>query len=211
MIHVSRTPEFSNCGNMNSISMQMSSDQDLSCMAGGRSRQRSHSYYNAEDQKNYGLQTQTEETHLRPRSRYVLNSITDYTYGFEFVLLMWQNWMANKQYPTQKKAVKSVMIITEYIINTEWNYLLCRSFYSYETSELYPDYDMGNFNRSSPLRQRASSLLQYHVNKKEKREGDEDGGDSGVQISPKKSKSKPNKHSSSRDLYGTEIMFYNGM
>lgn len=71
MIDVSRTPEFSNCGNMNSISMVTSSDQDLDSMAGGRGRQRSHSYYSPEDCKNYGLQTQTEETFLRPRSRYV--------------------------------------------------------------------------------------------------------------------------------------------
>ncbi|KAM7394069.1 hypothetical protein PAMP_020892 [Pampus punctatissimus] len=143
MIHVSRTPEFSNCGNMNSISMHSSSDQDLSSMAGSRSRQRSHSYYNAEDEKNYGLQTKTEKTHLRPRSR---------------------------------------------------------SFYSYETSDLYSDYDMGNFNISSPLMQRANSLLQQNVNKKEKREGD--GG--GVRISPKNSKSKPNKHSPSRELHGSK-------
>ncbi|XP_044201689.1 TBC1 domain family member 24-like [Thunnus albacares] len=143
MIHVSRTPEFSNCGNMNSVSMHTSSDQDQSSMAGDRGRQRSQSYYNTEDKKNCGLQTQTEETHLRPRSR---------------------------------------------------------SFYSYETSDLCSEYVMGNFNRSSPLRQRASSLLQYHVNKKEKREGD--GG--GVRISPKKSKSKPSKHSPSRELHGSK-------
>lgn len=72
MIHVSRTPEFSNCGNMNSVSMCTSSDQDLGSMAGGRSRQRSHSYYSPEDSKNYDVKTQTEETKLRPRSRYVL-------------------------------------------------------------------------------------------------------------------------------------------
>lgn len=69
MIHVSRTPEFSNCGNMNSVCT--SSDHDMGSMAGGRSRQRSHSYYSPEDCKNYGVQTQTEETNLRPRSRYV--------------------------------------------------------------------------------------------------------------------------------------------
>ncbi|XP_070779849.1 TBC1 domain family member 24-like [Enoplosus armatus] len=143
MIHVSRTPEFSNCGNMNSISMHTSSDQDLGSMAGGRSRQRSHSYYSPEDNKNYGVQIQTEETYLRPRSR---------------------------------------------------------SFYSYETSELYPDCDMGNSTRCSPLRQRESSLLQYQVNKKEKREGE----GAGVRVTSKKSKSKPNKHSPSKELHGSK-------
>ncbi len=69
MINVSRRPEFSNYGNMNSVSMCTSSDQDLGLMAVGR--QRSHSYYSPEDCKNYGVQTQTEETHFRPRSRYV--------------------------------------------------------------------------------------------------------------------------------------------
>ncbi|KAM7418915.1 hypothetical protein PAMA_016166 [Pampus argenteus] len=128
---------------MNSISMHSSSDQDLSSMAGGRSRQRSHSYYNAEDEKNYGLQTQTEKTHLRPRSR---------------------------------------------------------SFYSYETSDLYSNYGVENFDISSPLMQRANSLLQQNVNKKEKREGD--GG--GARISSKNSKSKPNKHSPSRELHGSK-------
>lgn len=72
MIDVSRTPEFSNCGNMNSISMCTSTDQELGSIAGGRSRQRSHSYYSPEDCKNYGVQLQTEETCLRPRSRYVI-------------------------------------------------------------------------------------------------------------------------------------------
>ena len=71
MIDVSRKLEFSNCGNMNPISMVTSSDQDLDSMAGHRGRQRSHSYYSQEDCKNYGVQTQTEETFLRPRSRYV--------------------------------------------------------------------------------------------------------------------------------------------
>ncbi|XP_041641896.1 TBC1 domain family member 24-like isoform X2 [Cheilinus undulatus] len=50
--------------------MHPSSDQDLQgSLAGGRSRQRSHSYYSREDCKNYGVQTQTEETFSRPRSR----------------------------------------------------------------------------------------------------------------------------------------------
>ncbi|XP_042341683.1 TBC1 domain family member 24-like isoform X2 [Plectropomus leopardus] len=126
MIDVSRTPEFYNCGNMNSVSMVTTSDQDLGSMAGGRSRQRSHSYYSAEDCKNYGVQMQTEETFLRPRSR---------------------------------------------------------SFYSYETSELHANYDTGNFERSSPLKQR-------------------DGA--GVRVTLKKSKSKPNKHSPTRELNGSK-------
>lgn len=65
MIHISRKPEFSNCGSMNCTS----SDQSIE---GGRSRQRSHSYYSPEDCKVYGTQVQTAETNLRPRSRYVL-------------------------------------------------------------------------------------------------------------------------------------------
>ncbi|KAL7403463.1 hypothetical protein ABVT39_000879 [Epinephelus coioides] len=126
MIDVSRTPEFSNCGNMNSISMVTSSDQDLDSMAGSRGRQRSYSYYSAEDSKNYGEQTQTEETSLRPRSR---------------------------------------------------------SFYSYETSELYTNYDVGNFAMCCPPRQR-------------------DGA--GVRVPLKKSKSKPNKQSPTRELSGSK-------
>ncbi|XP_045903805.1 TBC1 domain family member 24-like [Micropterus dolomieu] len=59
MIHVSRAPEFSSCGNMNSVSMRTPSD----------SRQRSHSYYILEDNKDYGVQTQMVEAYLRPRSR----------------------------------------------------------------------------------------------------------------------------------------------
>ncbi|XP_061767042.1 TBC1 domain family member 24-like isoform X1 [Nerophis ophidion] len=38
-------------------------------MTGGRSRQRSHSYYSPEDCNNYGVQTQTEDILQRPRSR----------------------------------------------------------------------------------------------------------------------------------------------
>lgn len=72
MIHVPRTPEFSNCGNINSIAAHLSSDQDLNSLVGGRGRQRSHSYHSAEDSKNYGVQTETVKTCLRPRSRYVL-------------------------------------------------------------------------------------------------------------------------------------------
>ncbi|XP_041789545.1 TBC1 domain family member 24-like [Chelmon rostratus] len=143
MIHVSRTPEFSNCGNINSISMCSSADQGLDSMAGAISRQRSHSYYNPEDCKNYGVQTQTEETHLRPRSR---------------------------------------------------------SFYSFETSELYSGYDVGNFAMSNPLTQRTSILQQYQMNKKEKREGD----GAGVRLPSKKSKSKPKKRSPSSELNGSK-------
>ncbi|CAJ1053608.1 TBC1 domain family member 24-like [Xyrichtys novacula] len=71
MLQVSRSPEFSNCGNMNlmQVSMHTTTDQDLGSGAGGRGRQRSHSYYNREDCKNYGVQTQAEEPFLRPRSR----------------------------------------------------------------------------------------------------------------------------------------------
>ncbi|KAM4595138.1 TBC1 domain family member 24-like isoform 1-T1 [Fundulus diaphanus] len=67
MIQVSRTPEFSNFGNMNMISYA-SPEQDLNSMSSGR-RPRSHSYNNPEDSKSYGLQEKTEETSLRPRSR----------------------------------------------------------------------------------------------------------------------------------------------
>ncbi|KAK9540012.1 hypothetical protein VZT92_002488 [Zoarces viviparus] len=143
MIDVPRTPEFSNCGDMNSITMCASSDQDLGSVAEGRGRQRSHSYYSSEESKNYGVQTQTEKTFLRPRSR---------------------------------------------------------SFYSCETTELNSDYDAGNFSWSSPLRQRASSLIQYQVNKKEKREGDGPG----VPVSSKKSKSKRSKHSQTREHNGSK-------
>lgn len=137
MLDVSRTPEFSNCGNMNSVSMCTSCDQDLGSVAGSRSRQRSHSYYSPEDSKNYGVQTQTEETNLRPRSR---------------------------------------------------------SFYSYETSELFSDNDVENSPTSSPL-------TQWHlVNKKEKSEGD----GAGVRLTSKKSKPKPKKHSASRELNGSK-------
>ncbi|KAM3624453.1 uncharacterized protein V6R79_023671 [Siganus canaliculatus] len=142
MIHVSRSPEFSNCGSMSSVSMCTSSDPDLDLMA-GRSRQRSHSYYSPEDCKTYGVQTQTEETTVRPRSR---------------------------------------------------------SFYNYETSELYTQSNVGNFSRSSPHRQKTNSLLQFQMNKKEKKE--DDGAD--VRHSTKKSKSKPNKHSPSRDINGSK-------
>lgn len=116
MIHVSRTPEFSNCGNLNSVSIHTSSDQDMNSMAGGRSRQRSQSYHNADDKKNYGLQTQTEETHLRPRSRYVFNSVNgnvDLNVWYKYGKILWQ---ANNS--LHKNVLNKVMIITEYIINT---------------------------------------------------------------------------------------------
>ncbi|XP_010791878.1 TBC1 domain family member 24-like [Notothenia coriiceps] len=69
MIDVSRTPEFSNCGNKNSISIHTSSGQDLGSMAGGRSRQRSLSCDSLEECTNYGDRKKTEDTFLRPRSR----------------------------------------------------------------------------------------------------------------------------------------------
>lgn len=72
MIYVSRSPEFSNCGKMNSVSVCTSLDQETSSISGSRCRQRSHSYYSPEDCKNYGVQTPKEETCLRPRSRYAV-------------------------------------------------------------------------------------------------------------------------------------------
>ncbi|TWW59694.1 TBC1 domain family member 24-like [Takifugu flavidus] len=65
MIHVPRTPEFSNCGTMNCTSP----DQSIAAITGGRSRQRSHSYYSPEDCKNYSEQVQMVGTSPRPRSR----------------------------------------------------------------------------------------------------------------------------------------------
>lgn len=139
MIHVSRTPEFSNCGNMNSIPMCTSFDQDLGSTAGSRSRQRSHSYYSPEDSKNYGVQTQTEDTNLRPRSRYVFTfnlktcavffiqvmlvirqqgatGMSTFIY-VDLCLMLWKNWTTDRPCPTQKRLKRS--IITKYIINTE--------------------------------------------------------------------------------------------
>ncbi|XP_068448717.1 TBC1 domain family member 24-like [Clinocottus analis] len=140
MLDVSRTPEFSNCGNMDSILVcDATSDQDLGSVAGGRGRQRSHSYYNPEESKN--CDAQTEKAFLRPRSR---------------------------------------------------------SFYSCETTELNSDFDAANLLRSEPLRHRASSLLQYQVNKKEKREGD----GAGVRVNLKKSKR--SKHSQAREHIGSK-------
>ncbi|XP_020516947.2 TBC1 domain family member 24-like [Labrus bergylta] len=119
MLQVSRSPEFPNCGNMNSVSMHASSGEDLGSLKGSRSRPRSHSYYSREDSKKYSVQTQAEETYTRPRSR---------------------------------------------------------SFYSIETSDHNYVHELGNSALSSPLRQKANS----------------------------KSRSKPKKHSPSRDLNGTK-------
>lgn len=52
--------------------------------------------------------------------------------------------------------------------------------------------------------QGVSTLLQNQVNKKEKREGD--GNGNGFRVTSKKSKSKPNRHSASRDPNGTKLM-----
>ncbi|PWA32636.1 hypothetical protein CCH79_00012492 [Gambusia affinis] len=68
MIHVSRTPEFSNFGNMNMISFA-SPEQDVNSLLTGR-RPRSRSYNNPEDSKNCDFQVQTEELNARPRSSY---------------------------------------------------------------------------------------------------------------------------------------------
>lgn len=77
MIHISRTPEYSNCGSMNCTSH----DGGIASITGARSRQRSHSYYSPEDCKNYGAQNQTTETNLRPRSRYVHTISFDCTFS----------------------------------------------------------------------------------------------------------------------------------
>ncbi|XP_030589031.1 TBC1 domain family member 24-like isoform X1 [Archocentrus centrarchus] len=136
LVSVSRTPEFSSCGNINLI-LDTFSDQNLESMARGRTRQRSHSYYNLEDN------TQTEKTCLRPRSR---------------------------------------------------------SFYSYETSELYSEENMGHFTTCLLLRQMQSSPLKHQAAEKEEREGD----GSGVQFNSKKFKHKPNKHSPTRETHGNK-------
>lgn len=69
MIHVSRAPEFSNCGDMNSVLVCTPVEQEMSFFSGSRGRQRSHSYYSPEDCKNYGVPLLKEETSSRPRSR----------------------------------------------------------------------------------------------------------------------------------------------
>ncbi|XP_028262412.1 TBC1 domain family member 24-like [Parambassis ranga] len=138
MIHISRTAEFSIGGALSAA------DQDSVAMS--RNRQRSCSYYSSEDNKNFVVQTEKEESCLRPRSR---------------------------------------------------------SFYSYETSELQTDENIGNFTRFSPLRQRARSLLKCQVTKKEEKEGD----GSAARVTSKKPKSKPSRNSPSRDLNGSKGSF----
>ncbi|KAM6971924.1 TBC1 domain family member 24-like [Aplochiton taeniatus] len=71
-----------------------------------------------------------------------------------------------------------------------------KSFYSYETSEVTTE---GNFSRSNAMRPRASSLLQYETGKKEK-----SGNGVIACLVSKKSKSKHNKHSSSKDHDGNK-------
>lgn len=79
-------------------------------MAGGRGRQRSHSYYSPEDCKNYGVQTQTVKINLRPRSRYVftiyLKTLNFFNGNDELMndelsdkgclFILWQNWITDK-------------------------------------------------------------------------------------------------------------------
>lgn len=130
MIHVSRTLEFSNCGNMNSILMCTSSDQDLDSTAGSRNRQRSHSYYSPEDSKNYGVQTQTEDSNLRPRSRYVftLNLKTCVVFFIQVMLVIRQGATGMFTYiyvdlcvMLGQNWIKTSKIIAKYRINTESN------------------------------------------------------------------------------------------
>lgn len=102
MIHISRTPEYSNCGSTNCTSP----DGGIASITGGRSRQRSHSYYSPEDCKNYGAQVQTTETNLRPRSRYVHTINFDCTFSAYL-----------------------------FSISVSLSAMLPRSFYSFETSE----------------------------------------------------------------------------
>lgn len=77
----------------------------------------------------------------------------------------------------------------------------CRSFYSYDTSEQNFESDVGNFSRSNPLRQRTSSLHRPQLTKKEEKEVDDSG------VTAQQNKSKPKKHSPSRDSNGTKTMF----
>ncbi|CAL8328739.1 unnamed protein product [Lota lota] len=69
MIHIPMTLEFPHCGTMDLDSINVTANQDLTSVVNGRGRQRSHSYYSAEDAKNYGLHTETEKDVVRPRSR----------------------------------------------------------------------------------------------------------------------------------------------
>lgn len=127
MIRVSRTPEFSNCGNMNSVSVCTSSDQDMASMAGSRGRQRSHSYYSPEDCKNYGVQTQTEEANLRPRSRYVFiinlffhpNDVSDQTTEM-FIHIHMDFFFCCGKIGLQTDHEKNTL---HTLINTEWTAL----------------------------------------------------------------------------------------
>lgn len=194
MIHVPRTPEFSNCGNMNSISMHTSSVQDLDSMLGGRGRQRSHSYYSPEDKKNYGVQTETDQIYSRPRSRYVI------TFYFKTCTVLIQIMSvilseSNRHVYLSKYGSVFYCVTTELILNP----LFPRSFYSYETSELHSRCETESFDWSSPLRQTTSSLHQHQESKKESK-----GDGAAVRVTSKKSKL--NKHSLSRELSGTEIM-----
>ncbi|XP_033831470.2 TBC1 domain family member 24-like [Periophthalmus magnuspinnatus] len=82
-----------------------------------------------------------------------------------------------------------------------------RSFYSYETSEKYSNTDVGNFDRSSPLRQRASSL-QFVVNhRKDKKEENGSGAQSQTaKHRPKQSKSNKDSSSAKTCNFKTESM-----
>ncbi|XP_014846665.1 PREDICTED: TBC1 domain family member 24-like [Poecilia mexicana] len=71
-----------------------------------------------------------------------------------------------------------------------------RSFYSYETSELFSNFDTENFSWSCPLRQRASSQSRNQMSKM----NNKDGNQSVVPVNPKKSKSKK----LSKDLNGSK-------
>lgn len=81
---------------------------------------------------------------------------------------------------------------------------ILRTFYSYEMSELFSEYDVKGFNGSSPLRQRANSLQQNQVTKTENSEGDR----CGVPITSNNSKSKPNKPFIPREPEGIGLILY---
>lgn len=114
MIHVSRAPEFSNCGGMNSVLVCTPVEQEMSFFSGSRGRQRSHSYYSPEDCKNYGVPLLKEETSSRPRSRY------DDANTFLYHVFCYSD-------------------IGPSVFIKVLNKLLQRSFYSFETSELHFD------------------------------------------------------------------------
>lgn len=200
MIHVSRTPEFFNCGNMN-LFPDAFSDHNLESMASSRTRQRSHSYYNAEGKKPYGVDTQKEETCLRPRSRcvFIIN------YAFTLILSKLGYWPDNQILLINQICGGGFLFWLEllnYIINIELN-VFKRSFYSYETSELCSEDDIRHFTTSPTSKQMQSSLPKYQATKKEERDGDV----SVVEFTSTKSKHKPNKQSPSRETCGSEIMF----